>query len=105
MAERRHSPPGATLPRASFLNRENIQRISRLFMGRVAAVILAAACLCASQAFAQSTFGTLVGTVKDPSGSVVAGCVITATNTGTAAQRSSVTDKDGGYVLVNMEPG
>jgi len=51
---------------------------------------------------AQSTFGTFVGTVKDPTGSVVAECVITLTNTGTSTRRSTVTDKDGNYVLVNV---
>ena len=64
-----------------------------------------AAWLCASQTFAQSTFGTLIGTVKDPSGSVVAGCIVSATNAGTSAKRSTITDKAGDYVLVNMEPG
>ncbi len=54
---------------------------------------------------AQSTFGTFVGTVKDQTGSVVAECVITLTNTGTSTKRSTVTDKDGNYVLVNLEPG
>jgi len=54
---------------------------------------------------AQSTFGTIVGTVHDPSGSVVAECVVTLTNTGTSAQRSTLTDKEGNYVLVNLEPG
>ncbi|MBV9505370.1 MAG: TonB-dependent receptor, partial [Acidobacteriia bacterium] len=54
---------------------------------------------------AQSTFGTFVGTVRDPSGSVVPDCAITLTNTGTSAQRSAVTDKEGGFVLVNIEPG
>jgi hypothetical protein len=59
----------------------------------------------AAQAMAQSTFGTLVGTIRDPSGSVVAEAVVSATNSGTSAKRSVVTDKEGGYVLVNMEPG
>jgi hypothetical protein len=54
---------------------------------------------------AQSTFGTFVGTVKDPTGSVVAECVVTLTNNGTSTQRSTVTDKEGNYVLVNLEPG
>ena len=53
----------------------------------------------------QSTFGSFVGTVKDASGAVIPDCVVTLTNTGTSAQRSSLTDKDGGYVLVNIEPG
>ena len=59
----------------------------------------------ATAAFGQSTFGEFVGTVRDPSGSVVGAAIVKATNTGTSAVRSSVTDANGGYTLVNMEPG
>lgn len=52
----------------------------------------------------QTTFGTLTGTVKDPSGSLVAGCKVTVTNTATGAARTTLTDSDGSYVAVNMEP-
>lgn len=75
---------------------------SRLRTARLLPVLM---CLWAGGASAQSTFGTFVGTVKDPSGSVVAGGIVSATNNGTSARRSAITEKDGGYVLVNMEPG
>ncbi len=55
--------------------------------------------------FGQSTYGTFTGTVHDPSGAVVADCVVTLTNAGTAAERSARTDKDGNYEFVNLEPG
>ncbi len=55
-------------------------------------------------AHAQSTFGSLTGTVKDPSGSVVATCKVTVRNTGTGSQRSLLTDAGGTYVAVNLEP-
>ena len=92
---------------SSILRRDpdRIQQTSRLFGGRVTAIWLLAAMFFVNQAFAQSTFGTFVGTVRDPSGSVVAGCIITATNTGTSTQRTTATDKQGDYVLVNLEPG
>lgn len=61
--------------------------------------------LCIEALWGQSTFGSFVGTVHDPSGGIVPECVITLTNIGTSAQRSAVTDKDGNYVLVNLEPG
>ena len=54
---------------------------------------------------AQSTFGSYVGTVTDPSGATVSGCKISAKNTGTGAERTSLTDSTGSYVLVNLEPG
>ena len=69
------------------------------------AIVLLTVLACAGIVFAQSTFGTFVGSVHDPSGAVVADCVVTLTNVGTAAQRSAVTDKDGNYSLVNLEPG
>ena len=56
-------------------------------------------------AMAQSTFGTFVGSVRDSSGGLVPDCVITATNTGTSAKRTTVSDRDGNFVLVNVEPG
>jgi hypothetical protein len=61
--------------------------------------------ICTSNIPAQSTFGTFVGTVHDPSGSVIATCLVSVTNSGTSARRSAITDKEGNYVLVNLEPG
>ncbi len=52
----------------------------------------------------QSTFGSFTGTVKDPSGAVVATCKVTIRNTGTDSARSLLTDANGTYVAVNMEP-
>ncbi|HYR89787.1 MAG TPA: carboxypeptidase-like regulatory domain-containing protein, partial [Terriglobia bacterium] len=53
----------------------------------------------------QSTFGTILGTVRDSSGALMPGCVITAENTGTSLRRSSVADESGSYTLPNLEPG
>jgi Carboxypeptidase regulatory-like domain len=53
----------------------------------------------------QSTFGEFVGTVHDPTGSVVPNCVVKAVNLGTSATRTTLTDASGDYTLVNMEPG
>lgn len=55
-------------------------------------------------AWAQSTFGSFTGTVKDPSGALVAQCKVTITNTDTGATRSVITDAQGTYIAVNMEP-
>ena len=40
--------------------------------------------------YAQSTFGTILGTVKDPSGSTVPMATVTLMNTGTNAERSAI---------------
>src|ERR1051326_2569777 len=54
---------------------------------------------------AQSTFGEFVGTVKDPSGAVIAGASITVKNVGTSSTRTASTDETGSYTVVNLEPG
>jgi Carboxypeptidase regulatory-like domain len=54
---------------------------------------------------AQSTFGTVLGTVKDPSGSLVATARVTLTNTGTNAQHTTTTNAAGSYEFVNTETG
>ncbi len=74
---------------------------SAFFSGLAIACMIAVS---ASSGMAQSTFGEFTGTVKDPSGSLVATCKVTATNKKTGAQRSVVTDASGNYTLVNMEP-
>src|SRR3954454_22389948 len=56
-------------------------------------------------ALGQSTFASLLGTVHDPSGGVLATCMIVVENTGTSARRSTVTDDSGSYTVPNLEPG
>ena len=46
----------------------------------------------AQASFAQSTFGTVLGTVKDPSGSVVPMATVSLMNTGTNAEHSAITN-------------
>jgi hypothetical protein len=64
-------------------------------------------CVLASfqSSYAQSTFGTILGTVKDPSGSAVPMAAVTLTNAGTSAERSTVTDTSGNYQFVNVDAG
>src|SRR5215469_5385685 len=58
-----------------------------------------------STASGQSTFGTILGTVQDPSGAALSGSVVTIRNKGTEARRSTVTDASGNYEALNIEPG
>lgn len=67
--------------------------------------VFVAAALLPAITVGQSTFGEFVGTVKDPSGSVIANCAISVRNVGTSATRSTVTDSTGNYTVVNLEPG
>ena len=70
-------------------------------------VTLTVACLLAfsESSYGQSTFGTVLGTVKDPSGSVVPGIKVSLLNTGTNADRSTLSKSDGSYEFVNVEIG
>ena len=48
-------------------------------------------------AFAQTSRGTVSGTVTDPNGAVISGAAVTLTNTATAVSRSTVTNDQGIY--------
>ncbi|HEX5229655.1 MAG TPA: TonB-dependent receptor [Bryobacteraceae bacterium] len=58
----------------------------------------------ATLSFAQTT-GSISGTVKDPSGAVIAGATVTATNAATNAQSKSVTDDKGFYAFPSLPVG
>jgi hypothetical protein len=60
-----------------------------------------------SQGFAdaQVLYGTLVGTVQDPSRGVVATATVAITNIGTEQSREVVTNSLGEYTLTNVLPG
>ncbi len=58
-----------------------------------------------SSALGQSTFGSILGTVQDPSGAAVTLCKVTIHNKGTSTQRAALTDPTGNYVVTNLDPG
>jgi hypothetical protein len=51
------------------------------------------------------TAGSIAGTVTDPTGAVVQGATITATNQATNAARSADTNSSGAYSITNLAPG
>jgi Carboxypeptidase regulatory-like domain/TonB dependent receptor len=53
---------------------------------------------------AQTTFGSVVGTVTDPSGAPIASTEVTLTNLGTNEKRTEATNADGFYQFVNVVP-
>ena len=55
--------------------------------------------------YAQSTFGAVLGTAKDPSGSYVSNAQVKLVNTGTNAVRQEVTDAEGRYQFNNVDVG
>ncbi|HLY41200.1 MAG TPA: TonB-dependent receptor [Terracidiphilus sp.] len=56
-------------------------------------------------AIAQSTFGSILGTVRDANGAVIPKAQITLVNTGTTATRTDTTDGDGNYAFRNIDVG
>ncbi|MBV9771087.1 MAG: carboxypeptidase regulatory-like domain-containing protein, partial [Bryobacterales bacterium] len=54
---------------------------------------------------AQNTEATVLGTVRDPSGSVVAGAMVQLRNVGTSAQHTTTSDANGDYRLLGVEIG
>jgi hypothetical protein len=54
---------------------------------------------------AQSTFGAILGSVRDTSGALVAGAQVTLTNSGTGAARTVTTDAAGDYAFENVDVG
>ncbi|HMJ60170.1 MAG TPA: carboxypeptidase-like regulatory domain-containing protein [Bryobacteraceae bacterium] len=55
--------------------------------------------------WAQSTFGSVVGTVADSSGSPIAGTEVVLMNLGTSAKRTQPTNGEGLYQFLNLTPG
>src|SRR5258706_5972427 len=54
---------------------------------------------------AQSTFGSISGTVSDTTGATVANANVTLTNVGTAEKRTQPSGGDGLFTFVNLFPG
>ena len=78
-------------------------------MGTVKLTGLPAASLCvilsATTGAAQTTAGTILGTVQDQTQAVLPGVSVTITNTDTGTVREVVTDDAGRYVARQLTPG
>jgi len=61
--------------------------------------------LSGSVLLAQTTVGSIVGTVKDPSGAVLPGAAITVTNEATAIAREATSNPAGDFAVLNLLPG
>src|SRR5579863_2566633 len=78
-----------------------------MFKGMLVRVLALSVLLCglSSVALAQVTAATISGTITDPSGAVVPGATVTATNQGTGLARSATSGGSGDYVLTELDPG
>ena len=54
---------------------------------------------------AQSTTGTIYGTVMDPSGAAIPGGTVKAVNTATGVAQTTVTNGSGAYTFTTVDPG
>jgi Carboxypeptidase regulatory-like domain/TonB dependent receptor len=72
---------------------------------RVVVALLACVMSSTMAAYGQSTFGSIVGTVKDQSGSVVPGATVTLVNQGSSAKHTATTSPSGGYEFLNLDAG
>ena len=74
-------------------------------------VLVVGVCLCfaamlmASPLAAQSTYGSVTGTVTDASGSAVPDATVTLTSATTDFKATFTTSGDGQYTFVNLNPG
>jgi hypothetical protein len=71
----------------------------------IALSILLGVASVATSAFAQSTFGTILGTVTDASGAVIPNIVVKVTNQGEGITREVRTDALGNYQAENLKEG
>ena len=69
------------------------------------AVLLALFVAVTGSAWAQSVRGAIAGTVTDPSGAVIVGAKITATNTGTGATSTATSSSAGTYHFPSIPLG
>ena len=70
-----------------------------------ARIIFVFVLLAAVSLSAQTFRGTILGTVTDPTGAVVAGAKVTVKNVGTGLERTTETSADGSYSFPVVHPG
>jgi len=75
-----------------------------LYQKTLVILTVALACLPAT-AYSQVLYGSIVGTVTDPSGSMVPNAAVTITSAQTGVSRESKTDDQGRFLLANVVPG
>ena len=69
------------------------------------AVVLLPLLILSTQAFGQSTRGSLSGTVQDASQAVLPGAVVSATNVDTGIKSTATTNSAGIYNIAGLQPG
>ena len=79
---------------------------SNRLRGAVLAILAGLSCMVAAPyAQAQVLYGSLIGTVSDPSASVIPSATVTVTEKNTGIKREGTSDGGGRYSFVNVMPG
>ena len=78
-----------------------------MLINLVKKVMAVAACLClfCLQLPAQSSYGSIVGAVTDPTGAIIRGAKVTLTNSATREVLIGVSNDSGNYQFPNLQPG
>ncbi len=90
---------------AASVARTTIRRAARKSVPTVASLLLLFAALTAPRARAQSTFGSIRGTVQDASGAVIPGATIVAQSLDENGQWKTTSGADGEFVFENLTAG
>ena len=61
--------------------------------------------LCVVSSAGQSFYGSILGTVTDPSGSTLPGAAVTLTSSDSGFRRTTTTDNEGSYSFLSLNPG
>jgi hypothetical protein len=61
--------------------------------------------LAVNHAWAQSTFGTILGSVRDPAGAAMVGVKVSIQNEATGVAKETLTDAAGTYEVTHLNPG
>ncbi len=69
------------------------------------ALVAIGCAICPDVVRAQTSYGSVVGTVTDTAGAVIAGAHVQLTNKGTNAEQAAVTGTAGTYTFINLNPG
>src|SRR5271165_6173050 len=72
---------------------------------RICATVLLGLSLTSTSMYGQSTYGAIIGTVKDTSGAVVGNVSIKVTNTDENESHEVKSNNNGNYELLNILPG
>ena len=85
-----------------FLHTPAQQKLGRIFAVVAMFMVFALGCV---EVHAQATQGSVIGTVKDPNGAVVAAASVTLTNIDEGTQRTTRTSTTGDYQFLDVKAG